>query len=119
MPKRRLIRTVKQGDIFWCEIDTTPLGKHVERKGRPWIVISSNVANGSSPNVTVVPCSTRASRKFPTHVATSINGRKSVAMCEQMLTVDKKCLKRIEGFLTEKTMGEILKAVKIHLGMEV
>lgn len=67
-------------------------GSHIQSGCRPVLVISNDMANKFSPVVTVVPLTTRLGKKcLPTHVTLLTSGLRgvSLALCEQILTIDK------------------------------
>lgn len=119
MQKGNGTRQIKQGDVYWCEIDLSVLGRHLEKKRRPWVVVSGNMANKNSPNITIVPFSTSADATFPTHQKAWVRGRVSVALAEQVTTVGKNALGGKICRLNKKDVTKINKALKKHFGMEV
>ena len=66
---------------------------------RPVVIVSNNAANKFSPVITAVPLTSNLHKTvLPTHVLLREPGLKSpsLALCEQILSVDKSCLvKRI------------------------
>lgn len=108
-----------QGSIWFIGLNVSKLGKHIEKGKRPYVVISGNAANLSSPNVTVVPCTTRLRKtKIPSHTYVNIKGVVSVVMCEQPVTVGKEYLTEFWGTLTPKEIKKVLGALKKHFEME-
>ena len=75
---------------------------------RPALVVSNNRANENSPVITVIPLTARTYKRphFPTHVLipkTSGTGlaRNSMALAEQVSTIDKSCLMEKKGAVTD------------------
>lgn len=112
-------KTFRQGDVWWGEINAGMLGEHLEKKRRPYIVVSRNASNKRSPNVTVVPCSCHASPVFPTHAKVYIGNVSSVALCEQVVTVGKNRFYKRECVLSRRELENVIDKLKIHFGMEV
>ena len=76
---------------------------HVQYGVRPAIVISNDAANENSPAITVIPLtSNRKKGQLPTHVFISNAGlsRSSIALCEQIHTLDKRRMLKKLGQIT-------------------
>ena len=106
-----------RGDIIYVE-----LGQHVKssvQSGlRPCIVVSNNKANRESKTLCAVPCTSRLGKQnIPTHVLITRSDvfgyleRDSVALAEQITTVDKSKVISKVGHLNEKCMELVDKAV--------
>ena len=88
----------KRGDIYYADFGVK--NGSCEQSGiRPAVVVSNNKANANSPVITVVPLTTKIWKKpyLPTHVqipfsVTTGLHRKSMALAEQVETIDKKKL---------------------------
>lgn len=66
----------------------------------PVVIVSNDLGNASSPVVSVVPCTTQRHKPaLPTHVYLRGYGLSSgsIAMCEQVMPLDKSCLLRHIG----------------------
>lgn len=86
---------IKKYDIWFANLPTTP-GSHVQSGMRPVIVVSNDTANRYSPLISIVPLTSALKRAdIPTH--TVIHSRflrcPSMALCEQIMTIDKTRLK--------------------------
>ena len=82
---------VKKFDIWFADLPTVP-GSHVQSGMRPVIVVSNDTANKYSPLISIVPLTSALKRAdIPTH--TVIHSRflrcPSMALCEQIMTIDK------------------------------
>ena len=83
--------------------------------GRPAIIVSNDVGNEYSSVVEVVFLTTREKKPLPTHVKIASSRRPSIALCEQIETVDKG---RIGSYINEISQAElkgIEKAILISL----
>lgn len=85
---------------------------------------SFNQANKHSPVITVVPLTSRIYKKkyLPTHVLLKEShcsglGRNSVALCEQILPLNRKDIVECVGEVDKKMMKKITKAVQIQVGV--
>lgn len=77
-------------------------GSHVQGGSRPVVVVSNNMANAHSPVITVVPLTSNTRKNhLPTHVLLVESGLPviSLALCEQILTIDKSRLTRRIGLI--------------------
>lgn len=73
---------------------------HIQCGSRPVVIVSNDAANANSPVITVVPLtSQRHKLAMPTHVYLRGQGleRDSIALCEQVMAVDKRRLTRRIG----------------------
>lgn len=86
---------------------------------RPCIIVSNNLGNYFSENITVVPCTTNTEKKpLPTHVALQvIPNIESLALCENIVTVSKRKCENFLGILDDSIMNEIDEKLKIALGL--
>lgn len=91
MEKHQSENPVRKNDIWLAELPAMP-ESHVQSGVRPVIVVSNDVANTHSPIISIVPLTTNLSRvDMPTH--TVLHSRflnsPSMALCEQLMTIDK------------------------------
>ena len=109
---------MKQYDIWLADIPA-PKGSHVQHGRRPVVIISNNLA---SPVVTVIPLTSQMNKhQLPTHVYLWGQGldRASIALCEQVMAVDKTRLVRRMGMVYKAYDRMALRhALAIQLGME-
>ena len=93
----------RRGDIYFVDFgrDTE---SNLQCGIRPALVVSNNRANENSPVITVIPLTARTYKRphFPTHVLipkTSGTGlaRNSMALAEQVSTIDKSYLMEKKG----------------------
>lgn len=113
----------RRGDIYYVDFgrDTDSC---VQCGVRPALVVSNNKANENSPVITVVPLTARTykRRSFPTHVLVPLSSgsgldRNSMALAEQVSTIDKSCLMEKKGTVTdEQVMAAVTKALQIQIG---
>lgn len=112
---------VQRGEIAF--IDLPDVGSSVQRNIRPCVIISNDKNNRFAPTITVVPLSTKMSKKnLPTHTIIqkdTENGlvADSVALGEQILTVGKDRIKSIIGKLNNNTLTSVNNAVMVQMGL--
>lgn len=114
----------KRGEVYFVDLGKNQDSNKQQGK-RPVVVVSNNKANIYSPIVTVVPLTSKIYKKryFPTHVyipVSSGSGLKaaSIALAEQVNSIDKCKLLDKRGFIKNKTvMNEITRAIQIQVGV--
>lgn len=113
----------KRGDIYYVDFGVKT-GSCEQGGIRPAVIVSNNKANANSPVITVVPLTTKIWKKpnLPTHVqiphsVTTGLHRKSMALAEQVETVDKKKLTEKIGEISDNLLMErITVALQIQIG---
>ena len=107
---------ISRGDIFYVEYGYA-VGSE-QRSGRPGVIVSNNMNNEHSPVVELVYLTTKFSkRKLPTHVSVDATGIPSIALCEQIHSVDCQRLGNYCGSCSEEEMQQIDEALLISLGL--
>lgn len=106
---------IKRGDIYY--ISCVPVIGSEQRGGRPGIIVSNDVGNKYSDTVEIVYLTTRPKKPMPTHFTVLATDRKSVALCEQVSTVDKSRIGTYVGSLNAKEMALLNKALVESLAL--
>lgn len=94
---------MKQYEIWLAKLPSIP-GSSVQQGVRPVIIVSNDAANEHSPVITVVPLTSQLGKNaLPTHVFLNnyMLNRPSLALCEQILSVDKARLIRRIGWINK------------------
>jgi len=104
-----MMNTIKTGDIYM--VDFAVIGQ-IERGYRPAVIVSNNVGNTFSPNIIVVPITSKdKNMRQPTHVALNAeeNGlaKDSTALCECPVVVPKTALRQYRTHLCKKSMRAV------------
>lgn len=110
---------IRRGDVWLADLRIGAIGSE-QGEIRPVLVVQNNIGNKFSPTVTVVPLTTkRKKNNLPTHVL--INDlfltSPSIALVEQIRTIDKSRLMKYLGTLDANIMNEINKAIAIQMGL--
>lgn len=101
----------KKGNVYLVQLDNR--NSHVQTGIRPCIVVQNNLGNIFSPNLIIVPITTKLKRKdMPVHV--KINDYQ-MALCECILTISKKQILSYLKTLDARTMKLIDRALSISL----
>lgn len=109
-----------RGMVYWATLPRYEQNPNVQSGRRPVIIVSNNVANCLSNNVTVVPCTTNTEKRpdQPTHYIMSLNPREdSMVLAEDIITINKNLLENFMGMLDESIMKEIDECIKAALGL--
>ncbi len=109
-----------RGMVYWCDIPRYDTNPNLQSGRRPVIIVSNNINNCLSYNVTVVPCTTNTDKNpnQPTHCILPLNKEQpSLVLCEDIVTVNKDLLQNFMGLLDEPTMKKIDKCIMAALGL--
>lgn len=111
--------TIKRGEIYYA--DLSPVVGSEQGGVRPVLIIQNDVGNKYSPTVIVSAITSQLGKaKLPTHIelpSSQYNLPKdSVALLEQIRTLDKRRLKGKVTHLSDSKMKEVDRAILISLG---
>lgn len=112
---------VKWGEIYYCNLG--PPKDRCQAGIRPVVVVQNNVGNANCPTTVIVPISTSLKKLYlPTHILLDPScglREKSVAMLEQIRTVDKtEDLLEYVGKINDKaTIDAIKRGIAIEMGL--
>ena len=104
-----------RGSIWWVEFDPA-VGTEIH-KTRPAVIVSNNTANKFLARVVVIPLTSNVSRLYPGEAVITVNGNKSKAMTDQIMSADKSRLKNKIGELSNNDMISIEKAMKYFFNL--
>jgi mRNA interferase MazF len=112
---------IKKGKTYLAALDAVA-GREIS-KTWPVVVCSNDQNNEFSGTVTILPVTSKNIRKiYPFEVllpaGTGNFSKDSKVKADQIRTLDKTRLVRKLGKLGQKEIGEIDRAIKIHLGMK-
>lgn len=114
------MRKYLRGEIYYANLDPV-LGS--EQSGfRPVLIVQNDTGNRYSPTVIVAPITTKPDSKvkLPTHchlAAYKGLDESSVALLEQLRTLDKRRLKKYIGRLKKSSMNEVDRALAVSVGL--
>lgn len=112
--------SVKRGDIFYADLN--PVVGSEQGGTRPVLVIQNDIGNQYSPTTIVAAITSQLEKaKLPTHVELNREAcgleRNSVALLEQIRTIDKQRLKQKVSSLDEELMSKVDEALQISLAL--
>jgi len=112
-------RKFKRGEIYYA--DLSPVIGSEQGGYRPVVILQNNRGNKHSPTVVVASITSRLGKhQIPTHVKmSSVRLEKhSIALLEQIRTIDKSRIKEYIGNATKAEMKEIEAALLISVGIK-
>ena len=113
------MKNVKRGEIYYA--DLSPVIGSEQDGTRPVLILQNDVGNRFSPTPIVAPITSRVKRnRLPTHVSIYAEGLRceSVALLEQIRTIDKTRFGEYIGKLDKDTMGRIDYALIASFGLK-
>lgn len=106
---------ILQGEVFLCQLE----GIESEQLGeRPVIIVQLNALNRTSPNVIIVPVTSKNKKELPTHYILSaedynfLTYPNSTVLCEGIRTISKSKLIKHLGYLKSHDLQNILNTIK-------
>jgi mRNA interferase MazF len=114
-----MISRFTRGMVYWVTLPNY-YGDTVMSGRRPCIIVSNDVGNMFSENITIVPCTSNIGKDStqPTHHTTRITkDTESIVLCENIMTISKKSADTFIGVLDNITMKHIDECIKIALGI--
>lgn len=119
-------RKISRGQVWFLVDNDIPLvhtAGSIQGKNRPWLVVSNNQCNQSSPIYTVVPLTTAPKNNQPTHVTFSTGDKPQTILCEQIRTVSQQAFfnagSSYKWTMSEKYMALVDEALAIQLGLSL
>jgi mRNA interferase MazF len=106
---------IERGDIWWVNLDPT-VGREIKKK-RPCVVLSANEINSIRATPIVVPLSSPPEIAPPVVLAVPGAGRQSVAVIDQLRSVDKKRFVNQAGAISPADLQAIESAVNQILAL--
>ena len=92
-----------RGSVWWVEFDPA-VGTEIH-KTRPAVIVSNNTANKFLARVVVIPLTSNISRIYPGEALVTVNGIKSKAMTDQIMSADKS---RLKNKIAELSISDII-----------
>ena len=112
--------SIKRGEIYLAALDPV-VGREIS-KTRPVVVVSNNTNNEFSGTVTMLPITSKNVSKIYPFEVFLLQGsgnlpKDSKVKADQIRTLEKTRLVKQIGKLGQKEIGEVDKAIEIHLGL--
>ncbi len=114
-----MILRVYRGEVYLVDFRQ---GFGSEQGGiRPAVIVQNNIGNKHSPTTIVVPVTSRQTKAhIPTHVRVkgACFSKRSLALTEQVVTIDKRRIIRKMGNIKLKSLLKVGAALMIGLGLD-
>lgn len=112
-----------RGQVFFATINNKD-NTHIQQGNRPWVVVQNDAGNKFGPTLIIIPLTGNLHKRpdLPTHCYVYPDGlgmHKSIALCEQITTIDKLPCYVPRCKLSAYDMDNIDHCLKIALGLEV
>lgn len=109
---------VHRGEVYYA--DLSPVIGSEQGGVRPVLIVQNDIGNKHAPTTIIAPITSRFTKKpLPTHLPLLSCGlaKDSIALCEQLRTIDKRRLREKVGEMDEKYKVALDKAISISLGL--
>jgi mRNA interferase MazF len=106
---------MKRGEIWW--VDFEPARGSEIKKRRPAVILTDNGINRVRRTLVVVPLSSSPNPQPPLVISLRSAGKDSVAVCDQIRSVDKTRLSGKIGALPESEMRVLEKSMRAVLNL--
>ena len=114
-------RKIRRGDIYYANLD--PVIGSEQGGERPVLIIQNDKGNQHSPTVIVAAVTSRVNKKksLPTHIPSECSAlaKDSIALLEQIRTIDKQRLTEYVGKASSESMEKIDKSFLLSVGVKV
>lgn len=106
----------KISDIVWVKLNGE---EHIQSGMRPAIIIQNNKGNYYSPNIQIIPLTSKQTKSpLPTHVKIPAGTggllKDSIALCESVMLISKSNIVGYIGKLNDEYMAKIAQGVIIN-----
>jgi len=113
-------KSILRGDLYYADLN--PVVGSEQGGIRPVLIIQNDIGNKHSPTIIVAAITSKAMKTtLPTHcLLNAQNGldRDSVALLEQIRTIDKRRLKDYVGALDQDDMRSVDRALAVSVGLD-
>ncbi len=109
---------MNKGDIYWVMLPArSPEGREIT-KSRPCIIVSATALNRHRSTILMVPLSTTANRPHrPLSIPIASTAKPSIAVCDQMLAVDKARLGDRGGRISDVELRDLDESLRQILSL--
>jgi len=111
--------TILRGDLYYADLN--PIVGSEQGGIRPVLIIQNDIGNKHSPTVIVAAITSRVTKAtLPTHCNLNAHAGlevNSIALLEQIRTIDKQRLKERVGTLEHEDMQAVNEALAISVGL--
>ncbi|OGA22828.1 MAG: growth inhibitor PemK [Betaproteobacteria bacterium RIFCSPLOWO2_02_FULL_67_19] len=106
---------MRRGEVWWVDFEPA-VGSEV-KKTRPAVIVSNDASNAAMSRVLVVPVTSNVEKLYVFESQVHIKGKPGKAMADQIMTADKRRLKKRIGRLAPAELLGVERALRIQLGL--
>lgn len=126
MIKQKAYSRYRRGDVWFVYRPTEQLTKdntsHVQKKSRPFLIVSCEENNNCAPTINAIPITSREFDHLPMHVYYQYQNHAQMILCEQITTLDMSDLENPHSNymygLSESIMLQVDDALAAQLGIK-
>jgi mRNA interferase MazF len=107
--------SMRRGEVWWVDFEPA-IGSEV-KKTRPAIIVSNDASNAAMSRVQVVPVTSNVEKLYVFESPLRVKGKPGKAMADQIMTADKRRLKKKIGSLSAAELLGLERALRIQLGL--
>ena len=107
---------IYRGDVFYV-VKGNEIGNE-QQAGRPAVIVSNDLGNEHSNNVTVVYLTTKPQTKLPTPTKVTTTSEVSIALCEGVTTISKDRIGQFICSLKDSEMEKIDECLRVALNLD-
>ena len=109
---------IRRGDLYYADLN--PVIGSEQGDARPCLIVQNDIGNTHSPTVVIVPLTSSKEAFLPTHVRILRTGAlvaDSIALCEQVRTIDRRRLDAYIGKIDSDTQDAVDTALAVSVGL--
>ena len=108
---------ILRGDVWWIDFSASnPEGGEI-KKQRPAVIVSNDVSNRVMNRVQVIPLTSQIDKCYPCEAYVKVDGKKSKAMADQIMTISKTRLSKRMGKIDLSDLTGVERAIRIQLDL--
>lgn len=107
---------IYRGDIVWA--NNSLAHGSMQKKLRPYLIISNNKCNEHSEIVLGIPLTTKLKKNLPTHHKIILNNKVNTILVEQIVCLNKSDIETYIDTINDYDLKQVEQRVKIQLDLK-
>lgn len=108
---------IHRGDVWWIDFSAPKTVGGEIKKLRPALIVSNDASNKVMNRVQVIPLTSQTEKCYPCEAYVKVDGKKSKAMADQIMTISKTRLTKRMGKITAPDLTDVERAIRIQLDL--